>query len=54
MSEYDEYFILCNFGGRIMSGFKVLDESLQRPSPLVAWGKKKTVWIGWEGKNSPY
>ena len=33
MSEYDEYSILCNFGGRIMSGFKVLNERLQSPPP---------------------
>lgn len=40
MSEYDEYFILCNFGGSIMSGFKELDESLQSPLPWSPEVKK--------------
>ena len=29
----DECIILCNFGGRIMSGFEILEGDLQSPSP---------------------
>ena len=29
----DECIILCNFGGRIMSGFEILEGDLQSPFP---------------------
>ena len=29
----DECIILCNFGGRIMSGFEILEGDPQSPSP---------------------
>ena len=41
--DVGKYFILCNFGGRIIRGFKVIEGSLQsQPTPL-AGSKKKTV-----------
>ena len=38
--DVGKYFILCNFGGRIIRGFKVIEGSLQsQPTPLA--GRKK-------------
>ena len=38
--DVGNYFILCNFGGRIIRGFKVIEGSLQsQPTPLA--GSKK-------------
>ena len=40
--DVGNYFILCNFGGRIIRGFKVIEGSLQsQPTPLAGSKKKK-------------
>ena len=42
--DVGKYFALCNFGGRIMRGFKVVEGSLQsQPTPVAGSKKKKTV-----------
>ena len=33
MMRNDEYIIVCTFGGRRMSGFEVIEEGPQAPSP---------------------
>ena len=40
--DVGKYFVLCNFGGRIMRGFKVIEGSLQsQPTPVAGSKKKK-------------
>ena len=39
--DVGKYFILCNFGGRITRGFKVIEGSLQSQPTLVAGSQKK-------------
>ena len=40
--DVGNYFILCNFGGRIIRGFKVIEGSLEsQPTPLAGSKKKK-------------
>ena len=40
--DVGKYFALCNFGGRIMRGFKVVEGSLQsQPTPVAGSKKKK-------------
>ena len=39
--DVGKYFVLCNFGGRIMRGFKVIEGSLQSQPTPVAGSKKK-------------
>ena len=42
--DVGNYFILRNFGGRIIRGFKVIEGSLQsQPTPLAGSKKKKRV-----------
>ena len=39
--DVGKYFILCNFGGRIIRGFKVIEGSLEsQPTPLAGSKKK--------------
>ena len=40
--DVGKYFILCNFGGRIIRGFKVIEGSLQSQPILLAGSQKKT------------
>ena len=37
-------FILCNFGGRIISGFQVWEGSLQSPTPVAGSKKALSEW----------
>ena len=39
--DVGKYFILCNFGGRIMRGFKVIEGSLKSQPTPVAESQKK-------------
>ena len=39
--DVGKYFILYNFGGRIMRGFKVIEGSLQSQPTLVEGSKKR-------------
>ena len=44
MMRNDEYIIVCTFGGRRMSGFKLIEEGPQTPTPsraTVVGSKKK-------------
>ena len=44
MMRNDEYIIVCTFGGRRMSGFEVIDEGPQAPSPLPPGnGRRKQI-----------
>ena len=40
--DVGKYFILCNFGGRITRGFKLIEGSLQsQPTPVAGSKKQK-------------
>ena len=40
--DVGKYFILCNFGGRIMRGFKVIEGGLKsQPTPVAGSQEKK-------------
>ena len=42
--DVGNFFILCNFGGRIIRGFKVIEGSLEsQPTPLAGSKKKKNA-----------
>ena len=39
---------MCNFGGRIMSGYEVIKAQLQMPPPPLTGGTKlKKNWVEW-------